>query len=114
MQFDYLGLQTLYNRYLLHVQKKRIEMPQSFLMRVAIGPASNELDREDRAIELYELPSAFYFMSSTPTLFNSGARRSQLSSCYLTTEPDNLAGIYDSMKKRPIVKICRHCFATFR
>ena len=66
MQFDYLGLQTLYNRYLLHVQKKRIEMPQSFLMRVAIGPASNELDREDRAIELYELPSAFYFMSSIP------------------------------------------------
>nr|WP_273361559.1 ribonucleoside-diphosphate reductase subunit alpha [Simplicispira suum] len=103
LQFDYLGLQTLYDRYFLHVQKRRIEMPQSFFMRVAMGLALNEIDREARAIEFYELLSAFDFMSSTPTLFNSGTRRSQLSSCYLTTVPDDLDGIYESIKENALL-----------
>jgi len=75
LQFDYLGLQTLYDRYFLHVDGKRIEMPQAFFMRVAMGLALNEIDREARAIEFYEVLSSFDFMSSTPTLFNSGTRR---------------------------------------
>ncbi|MDA6205250.1 hypothetical protein OSK56_22665, partial [Escherichia coli] len=79
-----LGLQTLYDRYFLHVRKTRIELPQSFFMRVAMGLALQEEDRNARAIEFYELLSSFDFMSSTPTLFNSGTLRSQLSSCYLT------------------------------
>ncbi len=103
LQFDYLGLQTLYDRYFLHVQKKRIEMPQSFFMRVAMGLSLNEVDREAKAIEFYELLSAFDFMSSTPTLFNSGTRRSQLSSCYLTTVPDDLDGIYESIKENALL-----------
>ena len=82
-QFNYLGLQTLYDRYFLHVEETRIEMPQAFFMRVAMGLALNERDREARAIEFYEVLSKFDFMSSTPTLFNAGTRRSQLSSCYL-------------------------------
>lgn len=86
LQFDYLGLQTLYDRYFLHIADERIEMPQAFFMRVAMGLALNEIDREARAIEFYEVLSSFDFMSSTPTLFNSGTRRSQLSSCYLTTD----------------------------
>src|SRR5690606_24848785 len=94
LQFDYLGLQTLYDRYFLHVDDQRIEMPQAFYMRVAMGLALNELDREARAIEFYEVLSTFDFMSSTPTLFNSGTQRSQLSSCYLTTVSDDLDGIY--------------------
>ncbi|RID98342.1 ribonucleoside-diphosphate reductase subunit alpha [Simplicispira hankyongi] len=102
-QFDYLGLQTLYDRYFLHVHKRRIEMPQTFFMRVAMGLALNEVDREARAIEFYELLSAFDFMSSTPTLFNSGTRRSQLSSCYLTTVPDDLDGIYESIKENALL-----------
>lgn len=88
LQFDYLGLQTLYDRYFLHVRKTRIELPQAFFMRVAMGLALNEIDRETRAIEFYEVLSSFDFMSSTPTLFNSGTLRSQLSSCYLTTVPE--------------------------
>ena len=103
LQFDYLGLQTLYDRYFLHVQKRRIEMPQTFFMRVAMGLALNEVDREVRTIEFYELLSAFDFMSSTPTLFNSGTRRSQLSSCYLTTVPDDLDGIYESIKENALL-----------
>ncbi len=103
LQFDYLGLQTLYDRYFLHIQKKRIEMPQSFFMRVAMGLSLNEVDREARAIEFYELLSAFDFMSSTPTLFNSGTQRSQLSSCYLTTVPDDLDGIYESIKENALL-----------
>jgi ribonucleoside-diphosphate reductase alpha chain len=79
LQFDYLGLQTLYDRYFLHVDKARIEMPQAFFMRVAMGLALNEIDREARAIEFYDVLSSFDFMSSTPTLFNSGTLRSQLS-----------------------------------
>ncbi|AVS84015.1 ribonucleoside-diphosphate reductase subunit alpha [Paracidovorax avenae] len=103
LQFDYLGLQTLYDRYFLHVRKTRIELPQCFFMRVAMGLALNEPDREARAIEFYEVLSSFDFMSSTPTLFNSGTLRSQLSSCYLTTVPDDLDGIYESIKENALL-----------
>ncbi|MDB5953558.1 ribonucleoside-diphosphate reductase subunit alpha [Ramlibacter sp.] len=103
LQFDYLGLQTLYDRYFLHVRKSRIELPQSFFMRVAMGLALNEIDREARAIEFYEVLSSFDFMSSTPTLFNSGSLRSQLSSCYLTTVPDDLDGIYEAIKENALL-----------
>ena len=102
-QFDYLGLQTLYDRYFLHVRKTRIELPQSFFMRVAMGLALQESDRDARAIEFYELLSSFDFMSSTPTLFNSGTLRSQLSSCYLTTVSDDLGGIYDAIKENALL-----------
>ena len=103
LQFDYLGLQTLYDRYFLHEGKIRIELPQAFFMRVAMGLSLNEIDREARAIEFYEVLSRFDFMSSTPTLFNSGTRRSQLSSCYLTTVPDDLDGIYESIKENALL-----------
>lgn len=103
LQFDYLGLQTLYDRYFLHVDEVRIEMPQAFFMRVAMGLALNEIDREARAIEFYEVLSTFDFMSSTPTLFNSGTRRSQLSSCYLTTVSDDLDGIYEALKENALL-----------
>ena len=103
LQFDYLGLQTLYDRYFLHISKARIEMPQAFFMRVAMGLSLNEIDRETRAIEFYEVLSSFDFMSSTPTLFNSGTLRSQLSSCYLTTVPDDLDGIYESIKENALL-----------
>ncbi|GKS74906.1 ribonucleoside-diphosphate reductase subunit alpha [Acidovorax sp. SUPP950] len=102
-QFDYLGLQTLYDRYFLHVRKSRIELPQAFFMRVAMGLALKEDNREARAIEFYEVLSSFDFMSSTPTLFNSGTLRSQLSSCYLTTVPDDLDGIYESIKENALL-----------
>lgn len=98
LQFSYLGLQTLYDRYFLHHQEKRFELPQTFFMRVAMGLALMETDKNAKAIEFYEVLSAFDFMSSTPTLFNSGTVRSQLSSCYLTTIPDDLLGIYDGIK----------------
>jgi ribonucleoside-diphosphate reductase alpha chain len=103
LKFDYLGLQTLYDRYFLHVGKQRIELPQAFFMRVAMGLSLNEIDRETRAIEFYEVLSSFDFMSSTPTLFNSGTLRSQLSSCYLTTVPDDLDGIYESIKENALL-----------
>jgi ribonucleoside-diphosphate reductase alpha chain len=103
LKFDYLGLQTLYDRYFLHVGKTRIELPQAFFMRVAMGLSLNEADRETRAIEFYEVLSSFDFMSSTPTLFNSGTLRSQLSSCYLTTVPDDLDGIYESIKENALL-----------
>ncbi|MBX3604193.1 MAG: ribonucleoside-diphosphate reductase subunit alpha [Piscinibacter sp.] len=103
LQFDYLGLQTLYDRYFLHVHEQRIEMPQAFFMRVAMGLALNEIDREARAIEFYEVLSTFDFMSSTPTLFNSGTQRSQLSSCYLTTVSDDLEGIYEALKENALL-----------
>ncbi len=103
LQFDYLGLQTLYDRYFLHVRKARIELPQAFFMRVAMGLALNEVDREARAVEFYEVLSSFDFMSSTPTLFNAGTRRSQLSSCYLTTVADDLEGIYDAIKENALL-----------
>jgi len=103
LQFDYLGLQTLYDRYFLHMDDVRIEMPQAFFMRVAMGLALNEIDREARAIEFYEVLSSFDFMSSTPTLFNSGTQRSQLSSCYLTTVADDLDGIYEALKENALL-----------
>ncbi len=103
LQFDYLGLQTLYDRYFLHIDEARIEMPQAFFMRVAMGLALNEIDREARAIEFYDVLSTFDFMSSTPTLFNSGTRRSQLSSCYLTTVADDLDGIYEALKENALL-----------
>ncbi len=96
--FNYLGLQTLYDRYFIQSDGVRFELPQAFFMRVAMGLAINEVDRESRAIEFYELLSSFDFMSSTPTLFNSGTLRPQLSSCYLTTVPDELYGIYNSLR----------------
>ena len=101
--FDYLGLQTLYDRYFLHIEEHRIELPQAFFMRVAMGLAINEIDRETRAIEFYNVLSTFDFMSSTPTLFNAGTRRSQLSSCYLTTVADDLDGIYEALKENALL-----------
>ena len=103
LKFDYLGLQTLYDRYFLHVRGQRIELPQAFFMRVAMGLALNEIDREARAIEFYEILSSFDFMSSTPTLFNSGTLHSQLSSCYLTTVSDDLDGIYEAIKENALL-----------
>ena len=102
-KFGYLGLQTLYDRYFLHVSDRRIELPQAFFMRVAMGLAINEVEREVRAIEFYNVLSSFDFMSSTPTLFNSGTQRSQLSSCYLTTVSDDLEGIYDAIKENALL-----------
>ncbi len=102
-QFTYLGLQTLYDRYFIHIEEARIELPQAFYMRVAMGLALGEVDRETRAIEFYNILSTFDFMSSTPTLFNSGTRRSQLSSCYLTTVSDDLEGIYEALKENALL-----------
>jgi ribonucleoside-diphosphate reductase alpha chain len=101
--FQFLGLQTLYDRYLIHSQGTRFEMPQAFFMRVAMGLAIREIDREDRAIEFYRLLSSFDFMSSTPTLFNSGTLRPQLSSCFLTSVPDDLDGIFKSVKDNALL-----------
>ena len=103
LKFGYLGLQTLYDRYFLHVEGRRIELPQAFFMRVAMGLALNEINKEDRAIEFYDVLSSFDFMSSTPTLFNSGTQRSQLSSCYLTTVADDLDGIYEAIKENALL-----------
>ena len=103
LQFNYLGLQTLYDRYFLHHDGRRFELPQAFFMRVAMGLALNEIDREARAIEFYEVLSRFDFMSSTPTLFNSGTRHSQLSSCYLSTVSDDLDGIYEAIKENALL-----------
>ena len=96
--FTYLGLQTLYDRYFIHKDNVRYELPQVFFMRVAMGLSINEENREERAIEFYNLLSSFDYMSSTPTLFNSGTIHSQLSSCYLTTVPDDLHGIYGAIQ----------------
>ncbi|MAT94032.1 MAG: ribonucleoside-diphosphate reductase subunit alpha [Halioglobus sp.] len=98
LQFTYLGLQTLYDRYFIHSEDTRIELPQIFFMRVAMGLAVEEDDPNARAIEFYQLLSSFDYMSSTPTLFNAGTLRPQLSSCYLTTVPDNLHGIYGAIQ----------------
>ncbi len=97
-QFTYLGMQTLYDRYFIHSEGTRFELPQAFFMRVAMGLATNEVEREARTIEFYNLLSSFDFMSSTPTLFNSGTLRPQLSSCYLTTVPDDLHGIFEAIQ----------------
>ena len=103
LQFTYLGLQTLYDRYFIHSGGTRFELPQAFFMRVAMGLAINEVDREARAVEFYELLSSFDFMSSTPTLFNAGTLRPQLSSCYLTTVPDDLDGIFGAIKDNALL-----------
>jgi ribonucleoside-diphosphate reductase alpha chain len=97
-QFTYLGLQTLYDRYFIHSGDVRFELPQVFFMRVAMGLASNEENREERAIEFYNLISSFDYMVSTPQLFNAGTLRPQLSSCFLTTVPDDLHGIYSAIR----------------
>jgi ribonucleoside-diphosphate reductase alpha chain len=104
LQFGYLGLQTLYDRYFLHIDGRRIETPQIFFMRVAMGLALAESDREGRAIAFYDLLSSFEFMCSTPTLFNSGTRHSQLSSCYLTTVSDDLEDIYQVIKENALLQ----------
>ena len=102
-QFTYLGLQTLYDRYFIHCDDVRYELPQVFFMRVSMGLALEEDNREERAIEFYNLLSSFDYMSSTPTLFNSGTKRPQLSSCYLTTIPDDLDGIFSAMKDNALL-----------
>ncbi|MBB3167913.1 ribonucleoside-diphosphate reductase subunit alpha [Simiduia aestuariiviva] len=98
LQFTYLGLQTLYDRYFIHSNGTRFELPQLFFMRVAMGLAIEEENKNERAIEFYRLLSSFDYMSSTPTLFNAGTLRPQLSSCYLTTIPDDLHGIYGAIQ----------------
>ena len=103
LAFQFLGLQTLYDRYFLHERGNRIELPQAFFMRVAMGLALREIDREARAIEFYDLLSSFDFMASTPTLFNSGTLRPQLSSCFLTTVADDLDGIFKSVKDNALL-----------
>ena len=104
LKFGYLGLQTLYDRYFLHIDERRIELPQTFFMRVAMGLAINEIEREARAIEFYEVLSNFDFMSSTPTLFNSGTPHSQLSSCYLTTVDDDLDQIFGAIRENALLQ----------
>ncbi|MFG1184738.1 ribonucleoside-diphosphate reductase subunit alpha [Xanthobacter aminoxidans] len=103
LAFDYLGFQTLYDRYFLHVRGTRFELPQAFFMRVAMGLALREIDREARAIEFYDLLSSFDFMASTPTLFNAGTLRAQLSSCFLTTVADDLDGIFKAVKDNALL-----------
>ncbi len=103
LQFQYLGLQTLYDRYLLHNDGRRFELTQAFWMRIAMGLSLNEVEREGRSIEFYNLLSSFDFISSTPTLFNSGTHRPQLSSCFLTTVSDDLEGIYDALKENALL-----------
>ena len=102
-QFTYLSLQTLYDRYFIHCDDVRYELPQVFFMRVSMGLSLEEDNREERAIEFYNLLSSFDYMSSTPTLFNSGTKRPQLSSCYLTTIPDDLDGIFSAMKDNALL-----------
>tara|TARA_B100000886_G_scaffold32773_1_gene20428 strand:- start:672 stop:3467 length:2796 start_codon:yes stop_codon:yes gene_type:complete len=102
-QFTYLGLQTLYDRYFITSDETRYELPQVFFMRVAMGLALNEENRDERVIEFYKLLSSFDYMSSTPTLFNSGTQRPQLSSCYLTTVPDDLSGIYGAIRDNALL-----------
>ncbi len=103
LQFDYLGFQTLYDRYFLHVRSMRFELPQAFFMRVACGLALREIDREEKAIAFYDLLSSFDFMASTPTLFNAGTLRPQLSSCFLTTVADDLDGIFKAIKDNALL-----------
>ena len=100
----YLGLQTLFDRYFIRdVQGRCLEMPQTFFMRVAMGIALNETNPTEKAIEFYNLLSSFDFMCSTPTLFNSGTKHSQLSSCYLSVIDDSIEGIFEGMKENAIL-----------
>jgi len=103
LQFTYLGLQTLYDRYFIHTYGTRIELPQAFFMRVAMGLSLNEPDKESATLAFYDVLSSFDFMSSTPTLFNSGTLRPQLSSCFLSTIPDDLEGIYCAMRDNALL-----------
>lgn len=103
LQFTYLGLQTLYDRYFIHSQGTRFELPQAFFMRVAMGLAIQEKNKEERAIEFYNLLSSFDYMASTPTLFNAGTLRPQLSSCFLTSVPDDLEGIYGAIRDNALL-----------
>ncbi|MEV6237248.1 ribonucleoside-diphosphate reductase subunit alpha [Lentzea sp. NPDC051838] len=103
LNFQFLGMQTLYDRYFLHHDGRRYELPQAFFMRVAMGLALEEDDRDARAVEFYELLSSFDFMCSTPTLFNSGTTRPQLSSCFLTTVDDDLAGIFHGISNNALL-----------
>ena len=103
LSFQFLGIQTLYDRYLIHSDGVRLELPQAFFMRVAMGLAIRETDRDARAIEFYDLLSSFDFMCSTPTLFNSGTPHPQLSSCFLTSVPDDLEGIFKSIKDNALL-----------
>jgi len=103
LDFGFLGLQTLYDRYFLHEHGTRFELPQAFFLRVAMGLALREVDREARAIEFYELLSSFDFMASTPTLFNSGTTRAQLSSCFLTTVDDDLDSIFQAYRNNALL-----------
>jgi len=103
LQFSFLGLQTLYDRYFLHHRSVRYELPQAFFMRVAMGLSVGEIDREARAIEFYRLLSCFDFMCSTPTLFNAGTTRPQLSSCFLTTVDDDLSAIFSSIRDNALL-----------
>jgi ribonucleoside-diphosphate reductase alpha chain len=103
LNFTYLGLQTLYDRYFIHSDGVRFELPQVFFMRVAMGLARQEDNPNARAIEFYDLLSSFDYMSSTPTLFNAGTLRPQLSSCFLTTVPDDLDGIYSAIRDNALL-----------
>lgn len=104
LKFHYLGLQTLYDRYFIHHEGIRFELPQVFFMRVAMGLAiAEKTSQNERAIEFYHLLSSFDFMSSTPTLFNAGTIRAQLSSCFLTTVPDDLDGIFGAIKDNALL-----------
>tara|TARA_A100001515_G_scaffold144252_2_gene147780 strand:- start:2779 stop:5217 length:2439 start_codon:yes stop_codon:yes gene_type:complete len=95
--FKYLGIQTLYDRYFVHLKGRRMESPQAFYMRVAMGLCLNEENKEEKAIEIYNMMSEFRYSPSTPTLFNSGTNRSQLSSCYLSTVHDSIDGIFGTI-----------------
>jgi len=102
--FQYMGLQILFDRYLLHINKRRVETPQYFWMRVAMGLANNEAkDKEQRAIQFYNTLSTFRFISSTPTLFNAGTLHPQLSSCYLSTINDDLDHIFKVVKDNALL-----------
>ncbi|HET8602576.1 MAG TPA: ribonucleoside-diphosphate reductase subunit alpha [Marmoricola sp.] len=103
LAFSYLGLQTLYDRYFLHTDGVRFELPQAFFLRVAMGLALNEDEPEVRAIEFYRVLSSFDFMCSTPTLFNAGTTRPQLSSCFLTTVADDLDGIFSGIRDNALL-----------
>jgi ribonucleoside-diphosphate reductase alpha chain len=103
LDFAFLGLQTLYDRYLLHIDKVRFELPQALFLRVAMGMALREEDREAKTIEFYEVLSSFRFMASTPILFNSGTTRPQLSACFLTTVEDDLAGIFTGIRNNALL-----------
>jgi ribonucleoside-diphosphate reductase alpha chain len=105
LQFRYLGLQTLYDRYLIHNAGRRIELPQAFWMRVSMGLALAEPEaaRNERAIEFYTALSTFLVCSSSPTLFNAGTLHPQLSSCYLTSVQDDLDNIFKSVRDNALL-----------